>query len=90
MSNTLIQIKRSTTTAIPPALEAGELAFTSNGDTLWIGSPSGSNTANVINIGAKISYEANSTQLGTTAGGSNTELASTWAIKTYVDGQISA
>ena len=90
MSNTIIQIKRSTTTAIPPALEAGELAFTSNGDSLWIGSPSGANTANVVHVGSKISYTANSTQLGDSAGGSNTELASTWAIKTYVDGQISA
>ena len=90
MSNTIIQIKRSTTTAIPPALEAGELAFTSNGDSLWIGSPSGANTANVVHVGSKISRTANSTQLGDSAGGSNTELASTWAIKTYVDGQISS
>lgn len=85
MSNTLIQIKRSTTTDIPASLEAGELAFTSNGDTLWIGSPAGSNTANVVHIGSKISYFANSTQLGSTSTGSNTELASTYAIKTYVD-----
>lgn len=90
MANTLIQIKRSTTTDVPASLEAGELAFTSNGDTLWIGSPSGANTANVVNIGAKISKTANSSQIGDTAGGSNTELASTWAIKTYVDGKFGA
>lgn len=90
MANTIIQIKRSTETAIPTSLEAGELAFTSNGDSLWIGSPSGSNTANVVHIGSVISYTGNSTQLGETAGGSNTELASTYAIKGYVDGRFNA
>lgn len=33
----LIQIKRSTDTATPPSLANGELAFTSNGDVLFIG-----------------------------------------------------
>ncbi len=90
MSNTLIQIRRSTTNASPSALQPGELAFTSNGDTLWIGSPSGSNTANVIHVGAKISYIGNSTQIGSSAGGSNNELASTYAIKQFVDGKLNA
>lgn len=90
MADTIIQIKRSTTTAVPTALEAGELAFTSNGDSLWVGSPAGTNTANVIHIGSKISYFANSSQLGSTAGGSNTELASTYAIKGYVDGRFNS
>lgn len=90
MSNTVIQIKRSTTNASPSALQPGELAFTSNGDTLWIGSPSGSNTANVIHIGAKISYLGNSSQLGSSASGSNSELASTYAIKEYVVGKLNA
>ncbi len=88
MSDTVIQIKRSTNTASPAALQPGELAFTSNGDSLWIGSPSGSNTANVVHIGSKISYIGNSTQLGSNAGGSNTELASTFAIKSYVEGKL--
>lgn len=86
MSNTVIQIRRSTTADAPSSLQNGELAFTANGDTLWIGSPAGSNTANVIHIGAKISYFGNSTQLGATSTGSNSELASTYAIKQYVDG----
>jgi len=34
----LIQIKRSITTASPPSLANGELAFTANGDHLFIGS----------------------------------------------------
>lgn len=34
----LIQIKRSITTATPPSLANGELAFTANGDHLFIGS----------------------------------------------------
>lgn len=46
MSN-LIQIKRSATAAAPGSLANGELAFTSNGDILYIGSPNGS----VISIG---------------------------------------
>ena len=46
MSN-LIQIKRSTETAVPSSLANGELAFTSNGNILYIGSPNGS----IISIG---------------------------------------
>jgi hypothetical protein len=33
---------------------------------------------------------ANSTQLGGSAGGSNTEVVSSWAVKTYVDGKTAA
>ena len=47
MSN-LIQIKRSATTATPTSLANGELAYTSNGDVLFIGSPDGSNTVTAI------------------------------------------
>jgi hypothetical protein len=43
----LIQIKRSTTNANPTGLANGELAYTSNGDVLFIGSPNGS----VVGIG---------------------------------------
>ena len=43
----LIQIKRSSTAAAPGSLANGELAFTSNGNILYIGSPNGS----VIPIG---------------------------------------
>ena len=90
MANTTIQIRRSTSANTPSTLAAAELAFTSNGDTLWIGSPSGSNAANVIHIASKISYIGNSTQIGATVGGSNSELASTYAIKEYVEGKFSA
>ena len=41
----LIQIKRSTTNANPTGLANGELAYTSNGDVLFIGSPNGSTVA---------------------------------------------
>jgi hypothetical protein len=37
MANNLIQIKRSLNTANAASLANGELAFTSNGDVLWIG-----------------------------------------------------
>jgi len=50
MSETILQIKRSTTTALPANLQPGELAYTSNGQVLFIGSPEGANTANVIAI----------------------------------------
>lgn len=53
MSNTIIQIKRSTTTALPANLQPGELAYTSNGEVLFIGSPVGTDTANVIPIAGK-------------------------------------
>lgn len=44
----LIQIKRSATTSTPTSLANGELAYTSNGDVLFIGSPDGSNTVTAI------------------------------------------
>lgn len=53
MSNTIIQIKRSTTTSVPTELQPGELAYTSNGEVLFIGSPVGADTANVIPIAGK-------------------------------------
>jgi hypothetical protein len=53
MSNTIIQIKRSTTTALPANLQPGELAYTSNGEVLFIGSVLGPDTANVVAIGGK-------------------------------------
>lgn len=37
MANNLIQIKRSLNTAVPASLANGEMAFTSNGDVLYIG-----------------------------------------------------
>lgn len=52
MANNLIQIKRSTSTAITnttPSISSGELIFTSNGYVLAIGDPA--NSANVIAIG---------------------------------------
>jgi trimeric autotransporter adhesin len=145
MSNTVLQVKRSATTAIPASLANGELAYSGNGtsNSLFIGHPDG--TTGVIRIaGGKYPYlhqttagtltanaavvtdsnafisnvyssglfisasiatpaanstaalitsitpQANSTQLGASAGGSNTELVTSYAIKTYVDGKASA
>jgi len=123
MSNTVIQIKRSTSNSAP-LLSPGELAYTSNGDVLFIGSPAGSNTANVIAIAGKrtpgtltanqaVVVNANGfinesktnkliigsdgetanitafTTDGTfgAANVSNTTIASTFAIKNYIDTQ---
>ena len=44
----LIQIKRSLNTAVPTSLANGELAFTANGDVLYIGS-----NGNIVPIGGK-------------------------------------
>lgn len=148
MSN-LIQIKRSATTATPPSLANGELAFSGNNssNSLFVGHPDGTtgvvriaggkygylhaaNTANgssefaeggklaanavvitdanssinevraaklIINTSGNtdnevtsISIFANSTQLGAAASGSNTELVTSDAIKTYVDGKTAS
>lgn len=52
MSNTVIQIKRSASNSAP-LLQPGELAYTSNGEVLFIGSPVGTDTANTIAIAGK-------------------------------------
>ena len=134
MSN-LIQIKRSDETAVPLSLAEGELAYSFNSNSLFIGGTTsdvlrigggnylwlhqsnttapGALTANAVVVtngnsyvtewrtnklvvGAdgtstnvtSISLFANSTQLGASAGGSNTELVSSWAVKTYVDTRV--
>jgi hypothetical protein len=144
MSNTVLQVKRSSTTAIPPSLANGELAYSGNAtsNSLFIGHPDGSTGviriaggkypylhqagspgvltanavvildangyhANVYTAGlfvsssiasptanataaliTSITPQANGTQLGAAAGGSNTELVTSYAVKTYIDGQI--
>jgi hypothetical protein len=50
-----------------------------------IASPVANATAALI---TSITPQANATQLGATAGGSNTELVTSFAIKTYVDGKV--
>jgi hypothetical protein len=51
MANNKIQIKRSATNSTVPSLSNGELAFTGNGDILYIGHPDG--TTGNIRIGGK-------------------------------------
>jgi hypothetical protein len=46
--STLIQIKRSQSTATPTSLANGELSYTANGDIFFIGRPDGSNTVTAI------------------------------------------
>lgn len=119
MANNLIQIKRSLNTANATGLANGELAWTSNGDILWIGANSvtlpiagkrfpGTLTANqalvanstsgIDNIKTAnltlssfsvntINAVANLTHLGAA---SNSELTTTWAIKTFVDDKIAS
>jgi len=41
MANSVIQVKRSTTNAAPTGLANGELAYTANGEVLFLGSPNG-------------------------------------------------
>lgn len=110
----LIQIKRSTTTAAASGLANGEMAYTANGDVLFIGSNGstvaiagartpGTLTANQALVANATGYMdvvktanlyigtssvnqinaiGNSTALGA---GSNNELATSYAIKNYID-----
>ena len=48
MANTALRIKRSTTTGVPVSLQSGELAYSYQSNTMFIGSPAGTG---VINIG---------------------------------------
>ena len=126
-----IQIKRSSGTALPTSVAVGELAYSGNGEVLFIGSVNGTaNSANVVAIGGarnpgiltanqaivtnssswvdvvktakltigaitetinvtSISTFANSSQLGgvsgSAGGNSNTELVTSYAVKTYID-----
>ena len=53
-NNTVIQIKRSNTTATPSSLFQGELAWSNASQTIYVGNPDGSNT--VTPIGTKLNY----------------------------------
>ena len=146
MSNTVLQIKRSTTNAAPASLSNGELAYAglASSNSLFIGHPDGS--TGVIRIaGGKYSYlhqssntpgtvvgnavvitdtnafvsntytrglgivgsgafaantttahitsispEGSAANLGASSTGSNNELVTSWAIKTYVDNKAAA
>lgn len=48
MANTALRIKRSTTTGVPVSLQSGELAYSYQSNTMFIGSPAGTG---VVNIG---------------------------------------
>lgn len=75
----------------PVNLANNELAFSTSTTTLWIGNPGDRSTANVLPIGAPISNFASNTQLGeVSTSGSNNELASTYAIKKFVDLRVSS
>ena len=138
MANNLIQIKRSNTSASPSPsgnLVSGELAFSYNSNSLFIGAQTGatgtsykiggakygyvdqagspgSQTANAVVILDSNSFTVNTftqglviqasgavstpaisainavANLTTLGGASNTELTTTWAIKTFVDAKI--
>jgi hypothetical protein len=111
----LIQIKRSTANATVPSLSAGELAYTANGDVLFIGHPDGvsgniriggeqtpgvltANQAIVANSTSGVdslitgSFTLNTYNITTiidddsfATGVSNTSIATSEAIKSYVD-----
>jgi hypothetical protein len=66
-ANTSLRIKRSTTTGIPGSLQAGELAYSYQSNTMFIGSPAGTG---VVNIGGL--YYTSQIDSATTANGSNT------------------
>lgn len=72
-----IQIKRSTTTAVPSSLTAGELAYSDNSDKLFIGAPADNA---VVAIGGKVYVD----MLDHTAG----TLTTSSAIVVDADGKI--
>jgi len=93
-----IQIKRSTSSAAPSSsLAAGELAYTSNSDKLFIGHPDGS-TGNLV-IGSTVPFKAGADTgsdqnsniqdlldiVGATTGNTSPAIASDAPITTYVD-----
>ena len=50
MAHTALRIKRSLTTGVPASLQAGELAYSYQSNTMFIGSPAGTG---VVNIGGQ-------------------------------------
>ena len=79
-------------TGTPGALTANAVVIT-NGNSFVSGWKTNSLTVGVdgetVAI-SNVSTAANTTQLGAAAGGANNELATTWAIKTYVDGKAAS
>jgi len=65
----VVTIKRSTTTAVPSALENGELAYSSASDKLFIGRPGGT-TGDVDAIGGKFFTDLLDHTAGTVTAGS--------------------
>ena len=94
----VIQIKRSTSTAAPSSLAAGELAYSSNSDFLYIGHPDGTTgpitiaglgmfqqTAGADN-GSDVSYDYNDLLdiVGATVANTSSAIASNAPIATYI------
>jgi hypothetical protein len=77
MANTALRIKRSTTTGVPGSLQSGELAYSYQSNTMFIGSPAGTG---VINIGGL--YYTSTIDSASSANGSNT------LVKRDVNGNI--
>ena len=67
MANTALRIKRSLTTGVPGSLQSGELAYSYQSNTMFIGSPAGTG---VINIGGL--YYTSTIDSASSANGSNT------------------
>jgi hypothetical protein len=76
-ANTSLRIKRSTTTGVPGSLQAGELAYSYQSNTMFIGSPAGTG---VVNIGGL--YYTSQIDSASSANGSNT------LVKRDVNGNI--
>jgi len=66
-ANTTLRIRRSLTTGVPASLQAGELAYSYQSNTMFIGSPAGTG---VVNIGGQ--YYTSTIDAASSANGSNT------------------
>ena len=67
MANTALRIKRSLTTGVPGSLQSGELAYSYQSNTIFIGSPDGTG---VVNVGGQ--YYTSQIDSATSANGSGT------------------
>ena len=93
MANNTMQILRSNTTAIPSSLANGQLAYTSNGDILYIGTPATGGA--VTPIGGKMYpgiLTANLALVANSTSGLNNIITGTLTLQgnTTVSGVISA
>lgn len=91
MANNLIQIKRSGTNATIPSLANGELAYTSNGNILYIGGPDGGGNVRIGGQQVPGILTANQALVANSTGGIDKVIAANAVLqKIYANGSFGA